>query len=132
VAAPAARQQDTGGKVAKEIAAALGETGPFPVKQIKRIVQTVGEERALQFLTQAQAIQERGGQMLPDGSRKHTPGGVFFRLVRESLPDEERQAIWPVVTWKERKAARKAARARQAAETGAPSQTAAVDPGRQG
>jgi hypothetical protein len=107
----------------------LGETEPFPVTQIKRIVQTVGEERALQFLTQAQAIEERGGQMLPDGNRKHTPGGVFFRLVRESLPEEERQSIWPIVTWKERKAAKKAARARREAETGPAGQAAAAGPG---
>jgi hypothetical protein len=129
VAAPA-RQKDTSGETARQIATALGETEPFPVTQIKRIVQTIGEERALQFLEQAQAIQERGGQMLPDGSRKHTPGGVFFRLVRESLPEQERQAIWPIVSWKERKAAKKAARARREAETGPAGQTAAAGPGR--
>jgi hypothetical protein len=129
VAAPAARHKDTSGRVAKQIATALGETAPFPVKQITRIVQTVGEERALQFLEQARAIQERGGQMLPDGSRKHTPGGVFFRLVRESLPEQERLTIWPIVTWKERKAAKKAARARQEAESAPAGQTDAPAPG---
>jgi hypothetical protein len=33
--------------------------------------------------------------MLLDGSRRRTPGGVFFRLVREQTTPAERSRIWP-------------------------------------
>ena len=34
--------------------------------------------------------------MLPDGSRRRTPGGVYVRLVRAQLPPEELRALlWP-------------------------------------
>jgi hypothetical protein len=49
--------------------------------QIKRTVRTIGEERALALLQQALEIEQQSGLMLPDGSRRYTPGGVFFRLV---------------------------------------------------
>jgi len=36
------------------------------------------------FLTQVQDIDAGGGRMLPDSSRRRTPGGVFFLLLRQS------------------------------------------------
>ena len=80
--------------VVKQIATALGETKPMARGQIKRILQTIGEERALALLKQALEIEEQGGLMLPDGSRRHTPGGVFFRLVKEQMTPEERRQVW--------------------------------------
>jgi hypothetical protein len=62
--------------------------------QIKRIVRTIGEERALALLQQALEIEQPSGLMLPDGSRRHTPGGVFFRLVKEQMSPEERRQVW--------------------------------------
>jgi len=35
--------------------------------------------------------------------RKHTLGGVFFRLVRDQGSEAERRAIWPYPSWQQRK-----------------------------
>jgi PHAX RNA-binding domain len=80
---------------AQQIAATLGETEPVPLMHIRRIVQTLGPERALQLLEQAQTVEAQGGLLLLDGSRRRTPGGVFFRLVREQTTPAERRRIWP-------------------------------------
>ena len=76
-----------------QIAQALGETKPMARGQIKRIVQTIGDERALVLLQQALELEQHGGLMLPDGKRR-TPGGVFFRLVKEQMSPEERRQVW--------------------------------------
>jgi hypothetical protein len=80
---------------AQQIATTLGETESVPLMHIRRIVQTLGPERALQLLAQAQAVEAQGGLMLLDGSRRRTLGGVFFRLVREQTTPAERSRIWP-------------------------------------
>jgi VIT family/PHAX RNA-binding domain len=78
---------------AGEYLSSEGETKPMALGQIKRIVQTIGNERALAILQQALDIEQQGGLMLPDGSRRHTPGGVFFRLIKEQTTREERRQI---------------------------------------
>ena len=78
----------------QRIAAELGESESQPLAHITRIVATLGEERALGLLQQASEIEQRGGMMLPDGSRRRTPGGVFFRLVRDHTSPQERARIW--------------------------------------
>jgi hypothetical protein len=77
------------------IAETLGETQPVPCAQIRRIVKTLGPERAQAFVDQAMLVEAAGGMMLPDGSRRRTPGGTFFFLVREGVSEEERLAIFP-------------------------------------
>ena len=79
------------------IAAQLGETEAVPLRQIARAVATLGEERVRAFVAEAHAIEERGGMMLPDGSRRRTVGGVFFHLVRHGVTRDERRAIFPHV-----------------------------------
>ena len=81
--------------VVTTIARQLGETQPWPLKQLRQIVQRLGPEAALAFLQETQAIEAQGGLLLPDGSRRHTPGGVFFRLVRERVAPEERAIRFP-------------------------------------
>lgn len=80
---------------AQQIATTLGETESVPLLHIRRIVETLGAERALQLLDQAVTLEAHGGLMLADGSRRRTPGGVFFRLVREQTTPAERSRIWP-------------------------------------
>ena len=77
-----------------DLAAALGETAPTALGQLRRIVQTLGPERVRHVLAQAQAQEAAGGLMLPDGSRRRTPGGVFFRLVRDQSTPAQRRRIW--------------------------------------
>jgi len=57
----------------------------------------LGADQARTFLTQTQEIEAAGGLMLPDGSRRRTPGGVFFHLVRtdDNLTREDRTYIFP-------------------------------------
>ena len=90
--------------LATTIAQHLGETQPWPLSQIRRIVQRLGPEAALAFVQEAQAIEAQGGLMLPDGSRRRTLGGVFFFLVRERVTPEDRAAIFP--PWSKRPPAR--------------------------
>src|SRR3712207_4445693 len=64
------------------------------------MLQTIGPERTRAFVEQALEIEANGGMLLPDGSRKRTLGGVFFRLVRDQVSEAERRRIWPYPTQK--------------------------------
>jgi hypothetical protein len=104
--------------IAATIAQELGETQPVPVAQIRRIVQRLGPEAALAFLQEAQQIEAQGGLMLPDGSRRRTPGGVFFFLVRQRISPEDRAVIFP--GWPKRPRSQTNASAAPAAQPAAP------------
>jgi hypothetical protein len=67
-------------EVAALIADRLGETETGPRMQIKRLVGVLGRTQALALLEKTMQREEQGGMMLPDGSRRRTPGGVFFHL----------------------------------------------------
>ncbi len=84
-------------RATQEIAAGLGETTRGPLGQVGRVVGRLGADRARAFLTRAQEIEAAGGLMLPDGSRRRTPGGVFFHLVRadDTLTRKDRVYIFP-------------------------------------
>src|SRR3712207_5184876 len=81
--------------IAQQLAAQLGETEKPPRAQIRQILQTIGPARTQAFVDQALEVEASGGMLLPDGSRKRTLGGVFFRLVRDQVSEAERRAIWP-------------------------------------
>lgn len=67
-------------EVAAMIADALGETEEGPRKSIFDIVRALGRTQSRQLLTQTLQIEANGGTMLPDNSRRRTPGGIFFHL----------------------------------------------------
>lgn len=77
-----------------QIAAQLGETEEAPVAQIRRIVKRLGVAETFVFLERTKEVEQQGGMMLPDNTRRRTPGGVFFALVRKHLPKKERAAIF--------------------------------------
>ena len=79
----------------QELADALGEAERGPRALLARVVATLGAERARAFLAETLAVEEAGGLPLPDGSRRRTPGGVFFHLVRRGVDREERRQIFP-------------------------------------
>src|SRR5262245_38549655 len=81
-------------QVAAEIAAQLGETEDGPRGTILRVVERLGQAAARAFLEETLAIEAQGGIWLGDGSRRRTPGGVFFYLVRERSPKPDRLAIF--------------------------------------
>ncbi|HYU75520.1 MAG TPA: phosphorylated adapter RNA export RNA-binding domain-containing protein, partial [Ktedonobacteraceae bacterium] len=68
-------------EVTTTIAEQLGETEAAPISQIRRAVKALGTEQALALLKETLSIETQGGLMLPDQSRRRTPGGVFFHLI---------------------------------------------------
>ncbi len=83
---------------AGEIAAQLGETENGARRQIVRALRVIGEERTRAFVAQALTVEASGGMMLKKGSRRHTVGGLFFRLMRDELmaDTEGRQAAYRI------------------------------------
>lgn len=76
------------------IAKALGEVEEQPLTQITGVVKVLGEQVSLALLEETQRIEQNGGMLLPDGSRRRTPGGVFFFLARQKLSHEDKVAIF--------------------------------------
>ena len=76
------------------IAKALGESDEIPLGQIAGVVRALGEELSLKLLEETKQIEAKGGMMLPDNSRKRTPGGVFFFLARQKLSHDDKLAIF--------------------------------------
>jgi len=97
VAPPRPRLGPEDWRATQEIATQLGETERGPLGQVGRVVGRLGADRARTFLARTQEIEAAGGLMLPDGSRRRTPGGVFFHLVRadDTLSREDRVSIFP-------------------------------------
>lgn len=63
------------------IADTLGEQEQAVRRQIQDIVWALGRTQARALLQETLDIEQSGGMMLPDLSRRRTPGGVFFHLV---------------------------------------------------
>jgi hypothetical protein len=76
------------------IAKALGEVDEQPMTQITGVVKALGDEASLSLLEETKRIEASGGMMLPDNSRKRTPGGVFFFLARQKLSHEDKVNIF--------------------------------------
>lgn len=79
--------------VAQQIADRLKE----PKKDLlERVVHILGEEKAQQLLNMAEDVESAGGLMTYDKSRRRTPGGVFFHLLKNdrSVRPRQRRAIF--------------------------------------
>lgn len=81
--------------VAADIARQLNETNPGAVAQIQRIVMHLGATRAYAFLQETLAREAAGGVWTTNRSRRRTPGGTYFFLIRGQITQEEHQTIWP-------------------------------------
>ena len=79
----------------QKIAAGLNESQPAPLDQIKRIVEVLGSEAAIQLLEKTHQTEAEGGLTIADGSRRRTPGGVYFYFARRQLKPEGRRYVWP-------------------------------------
>ena len=73
------------------IATALGEAADGPRRRIAEIIDDLGEEQSLGLLQETKRIEEAGGQMLPNGKRRRTPGGVFFSLAKGVLRERKQK-----------------------------------------
>ena len=96
----------------RHIANELGETKPRPCTQIRRILTFLGKDATFALLAETKRIESEGGMMLPNGSRRRTPGGVFFHIAAPHLTPAQRDIVYPYRTWnREKQAARRAAAA---------------------
>jgi hypothetical protein len=78
--------------LAREIAARLEEPN---AELIAVIIGQIGAARAHDLLQQTLAAEATGGLLVHSGKRRRTPGGVFFKLAKDSTSPEERHVIWP-------------------------------------
>ncbi len=117
-------------RTTQEIAAGLGETEHGPLGQVGRVVGRLGADRARAFLMRTGEIEAAGGLLLPDGSRRRTPGGVFFHLVRtdDALTREDRVSIFPPQSVRNRRATAAGAAATQTMPASATAPTLAATP----
>jgi hypothetical protein len=76
------------------IAQRLGETQSVPLELIRRIAQHIGVEAAQRFMQEAQRVEQQGGLLRASGKDRRTLGGVFFKLVKESVSADTRKIIW--------------------------------------
>ncbi|CAH8516898.1 unnamed protein product [Schistosoma turkestanicum] len=63
---------------------------------IKRTVDILGVQRALEFYYLTEDIENNGGLYLMDGSRRRSPGGVYLNLIKHSysVKKEEKKSIF--------------------------------------
>lgn len=86
---------------AQKLAEILGETEEKPIIQLARAVDYLGPEKAQEYADEAVTVAAGEGILTKDGSRKRTPGGTFFALVRQRLPrKKDWRKIKPVMKQK--------------------------------
>ncbi|GFS19204.1 phosphorylated adapter RNA export protein-like [Elysia marginata] len=72
-------ENDTVQSVIKAIADGLSEP---KVDLITRIVEGIGKTKAIQLYYMTEDIEDAGGMMVRNGSRRRTPGGVYIELLK--------------------------------------------------
>ena len=72
-----------------EIARLLGESTSASREQIARVITRCGEPLAREIVEATLALERDGGMMTKDGTRRRTPFGVFFELVRQRVSAED-------------------------------------------
>nr|CAH8856902.1 unnamed protein product [Trichobilharzia regenti] len=82
-------------RVAETIIRALNEPNE---DLIRRTVNILGVQRALEFYYLTEDIENSGGLYLVDGSRRRSPGGVYLNLIKHSysVKNEEKQIIFMI------------------------------------
>ena len=81
-------------EVVEKIATALEETETVPLETIERVVELLGEDKALAILAETMQVEAEGGMLTNDGQQRRSPGGVYFKLVKLQTASKERQAIF--------------------------------------
>ena len=83
--------------VVETIAATLGESEKRPLEQLRLVTDCLGPEKVLELLAETEQVEVQGGMLVPDGSRRRTPGGVFFALARRHLSNKDRHRIFGIM-----------------------------------
>lgn len=69
-----------------EIATSLGENEDKPLRDLQRVVDQIGVDRARELVARAQELEAGEGMLTRDESRARSLGGIFFQLTREYVP----------------------------------------------
>jgi hypothetical protein len=81
-------------ELSRKIANKLREKQKRPRMLIARIVEAFGVEKAQEYFDRTLAIQHNGGLYMEDMNRRRTPGGVFFKLIKDEM-DESQAKLFP-------------------------------------
>lgn len=63
---------------------------------VGRVVDIIGKQKAIDFFQKTKKIEEDGGMLIMNGSRRRTAGGVYFWLVKNDkhIPQEKIREIF--------------------------------------
>ena len=62
---------------------------------LTQVLRVLGQDRCAAILADTLTCEASGGMLTKDGTRRRTPGGVFFQLVRERATPQERRRLFP-------------------------------------
>lgn len=62
---------------------------------LTQVLRTLGFDRTVAVLTDTLTCEANGGMVTKDETRRRTPGGVFFQLVKERATPHERRRLFP-------------------------------------
>src|SRR5712691_8576932 len=62
---------------------------------LTQVLRVLGPARTAALLTDTLTCEANGGMLTRDGTRRRTPGGVFFQLVKERATTKERRQLFP-------------------------------------
>jgi len=92
----------------EKLSVALDETGEKPLAQVELVVEALGIKKSVKLLRKSLQIEENGGMMVYNQSRRRTLGGIFFFLAQRWVKKDRRYKIWPemyprkYIDWAER------------------------------
>lgn len=67
----------------RSVADMLGETSQGAFWRLHLIVRVLGSARVVALLKETLKVEQQGGLMVLNGSRRRTTGGVFFHLAKQ-------------------------------------------------
>jgi hypothetical protein len=62
---------------------------------LTQVLWVLGQDRCAAILVDTLQCEAHGGMLTKDGTRRRTPGGIFFQLVRERATKHERRRLFP-------------------------------------
>src|SRR5919198_4981635 len=61
---------------------------------LAEVLRMLGQDRCAAILADTLACEANGGMLTKDGTRRRTPGGVFFQLVKDRATRQERHRLF--------------------------------------
>src|SRR4029453_6143205 len=65
------------------------------VPLLRQVLRTLGQDRTAAVLRGTHTCEAHGGLLTQVGTRRRTPGGVFFQLVKDRATKQERWRLFP-------------------------------------